>query len=954
MGKTPPFALSNLNWQHQCKSKNMNTKTLLLLALALLSSLALGAQSYQVFGRVADGKTEQPLPGAHIYLSGNGNEYTALTSERGGFRIAGLPEGAYQLQVSFVGYATLNREVAIAGQDLRLGLLALQEIALDLDEIEITGKVPLATQQGDTTQYSSAAYKVNPDANAEDLIRKMPGVVLENGQVQAQGEQVQQVLVDGKPFFGNDPAAALRNLPAEVIDKIQVFDQQSDQDRFSGFNSGETTKAINIITKPGMRQGEFGKLYAGIGPDAKYQAGGALNIFKGDSRISLIGQTNNINQQNFASEDLTGLLGNSGGRSARGGRGGGRPGRGSSGGNASDFLIGAQNGIATTHAFGLNYTDKWGEKTEVTASYFLNYTDNEAAVNEYRAYLNEEIEGQVFRQQQSANNQNLNHRFNLRAEHNFNDRNALIIQPRLTLQESQGMERAIAQTTFGDSLLNLTNYGLRADLSATDFSNRLTYRHRFEKRGRTLSLSTDAGYKRQNGDRFLDSESQFFEDTLYTEQLQQYAGLDSKTWQYGADVRYSEPLGEKAQLQLSLASGLERNDGQQETFDYLASDAAYSLLNPALSNTFNSNYRTHSGGAGLRINNKGLMFNLQLTAQWANLEGEQVFPNAGQVGQQFFNILPRAFLRYRFSQSANLRAGYFTRTSPPGLSQLQEAVNNSNPVQLTTGNAELEQDYSHRLFARYSNTNTEKGTVFFALLSAQYTANHIGNSTLTAARDTDLGNGIILPRGAQLIQPVNLNGYWNARAYTTYGFPLSPLRSNLNTDLSLSYIRSPGLVNGAANFANTLTSGLGLTLSSNISEQVDFTIGSRTSMSQVRNTLNSALDNSFINQSSRVGANFIFGKGWVIRTDLNHQLYSGLSDGFNQNFWLLNAALGKKFLKDDRAELTLSAFDLLGQNNSISREVTDAYLQDTQTQVLRRFFMLTFTYNIRHFGSPQG
>ena len=221
----------------------------------------------------------------------------------------------------------------------------------------MVAKTPPVQQKGDTIQYNASQYKTNPDATAEDLVGKMPGITVDNsGTVTAHGDQVKSVTVDGKKFFGDDATAALRNLPAEVIDKIQVFDKLSDQAQFTGFDDGNSVRAINIVTKPNMRNGRFGRLFAGYGTDGRYNVGGNVNFFHGDRRLSFVGLFNNINQQNFSSQDLLGFSNNNN----RGGRGGGVP------------SVGAQSGINTTNAFGINYTDMWGKKLEVQASYFFN------------------------------------------------------------------------------------------------------------------------------------------------------------------------------------------------------------------------------------------------------------------------------------------------------------------------------------------------------------------------------------------------------------------------------------------------------------------------------------------------------------------------------------------------------------------------------------------------------
>ncbi|MFT5386805.1 MAG: hypothetical protein ACI81W_004223, partial [Saprospiraceae bacterium] len=322
-----------------------------ILALLLTLSAILSAQNFSITGKVVDTETNEPLAGAHVSLLHPwGEAYkTAVSSGNGSFELNNLSKGGYALQISYIGYTNYETEVTIVDENVVLGILNMSE-GVALSQVEITAKIPLAEQKGDTTQYNAEAFKVMQDASAEELIEKMPGVVIKDGKIQAQGEEVTEILVDGKPFFGNDPQAALKNLPAEVISKIQVYDQTSEQSSFSGFKDGETTKTINIITRPEMRNGQFGKAYAGYGYENKYQAGGNASLFNGNQRISFIGQTNNINQQNFSSEDLLGVTGGSSGRGGgmRGGGRGGRGGGGRGGGSSRDFLIGQQNGIAET------------------------------------------------------------------------------------------------------------------------------------------------------------------------------------------------------------------------------------------------------------------------------------------------------------------------------------------------------------------------------------------------------------------------------------------------------------------------------------------------------------------------------------------------------------------------------------------------------------------------------
>ena len=345
--------------------------TRLILMLVILGAAAFTqAQEFTLRGSIIDGSNKMPLGGANAVAILNSDASTQkgdISNKYGGFSIS-LKPGKYTLQISFVGYKTCEQAVEILDRNVSLGRLSLNPSRQDLDEVTVTGKVPLAKQLGDTISYNADAYKTNPDANAENLIEKMPGVSVQNGQVQAQGEAVQKVLVDGKPFFGNDPKAALQNIPAEMVKKVEIFDQQSEQAQFTGIEDGETTKTVNIVTRKEYRNGTFGNAAAGYGTDERYLASASVNVFRDKRRISLLGLSNNVNQLNFSSEDLVGVA-SSGGRRGRGRRSSG-------GGKVNDFTVNSSGGITTTNAIGLNYTDKWSDQVEITASYFMNRGDN--------------------------------------------------------------------------------------------------------------------------------------------------------------------------------------------------------------------------------------------------------------------------------------------------------------------------------------------------------------------------------------------------------------------------------------------------------------------------------------------------------------------------------------------------------------------------------------------------
>ena len=921
-----------------------------LLVFTILPSGTALAQ-YSIKGTVKDNNNEG-LIGASVSV------YTAADSFAGGgaadldgnFEVVNIAPGAYSLRISYLGFADFTQTVNVLNANVELGTLRMKAATgKALDEVKVTEKAIAVQQKEDTTQFNANSYKVNPDASAEDLLRKMPGMDMSSGKPQAQGEQVAKVLVDGKPFFGDDPSSSLKNLPAEVIDKIQVYDERSEQSQFTGFDDGNTSKTINIITKSGKRQGVFGKVYAGAGsdgtedrsgnPDFKYNVGGNVNYFEGDRRVSLIGHTNNINVQNFSSQDLLGITGSSGGRGFGGG--------GRRGGGENAMTMNAANGISKTNALGLNYSDKWGKKIDVTASYFFNNSDNVTEQATQKNYVIPSLSDQTSFDTSLANTVNYNHRFNMRFNYNIDSNNSILFIPNLSFQDNRSSSSQATQTFRNNNeLLNTSNNTYESNLKGYNLNSMFLYRHKFKKKGRTLSLWANGGANSNDGDTKLYAPVTSI-DTNYI--LDQESTIAKNGWNINSNLNYTEPLSKKSFLQIQYGLNYQQSESDKRTYNFSETTNDYTSVDSLLSNTFSTNYITNKGGLTYRFMDSNFNFNIGVDFQNANLTSQNVLPTNTSIDRAFNNILPSARLQYNFSKKKNLRLFYRTSTNAPSVDQLQNVINNANPLQQSSGNPNLVQSYQHNLNMRYNATNTNANSTFFAMLSGTATQDYIGNSTIIADSTTPIGSDIVLKAGQQFNRPENLSGYYNLRSFATYGLPISSLKSNINVNANAGYVRTPGLINQQKNYANNISAGLGLVLSSNISENIDFTLSTTSNYNIVQNTLNTSSDSRFLNQTSRLALNYIFWKGIAFNTELNHQYYTGLSAGFNQNYLLWNMSLAKKLFKNRQGEVKLSVYDLLKQNNSIVPTVTETYTQYTQTNVLRQYFMLTFTYNLRFF-----
>ena len=805
------------------------------------------SQNITLKGIVTDKSEKSAITGATVTLI-NQNDTALktfkLTDANGNFQFNKLSTNAYVVKISYSGYEKIEQKINLQASNKVAISFAIAKIATDLTGVVIVAKAQPVSQKGDTTEFSASQFKVNPDATAEDIIKKLPGItVSRDGTVTAAGEQVRKVTVDGKDFFGDDATAALRNLPADIIDKIQVFDRLSDQAQLTGFDDGNSIKTLNIVTKSGIRNGQFGRIYAGAGTNETYSAGGNVSLFKGDRRLSFVGNFNNINLQNFSSQDLLGVTSTGGGGGARGG--GGRGGGG--GGGTDNFTVGQSNGINQTNAFGVNFSNVYTKKLTLTGSYFFSKSKNEnEGLTSAETFFNPK---NIFSIQKSSSiSTNYSHRINLRMEYKIDSANSLFIIPNISFQKNNTLSNFSSDNFYAiNDSTNTSLGGTEADKNGFNIRNNIMLRHSFPKRGRSLSVGFNTAWSKNDGETLTDTKFKFYKNGLVTDSsLNRFADNATNGTTIGGNIAFTEPIGKKSQLQIDYTPSIQKNKANQETFSY--DGQKYNVFDTSLSNKFDNTITTHNAGLNYRLGqSRDEQLSLGLNFQTANLQSDRVFPTTTKVNQTFTNILPNIVWRKKLSNYSNIRLFYRANTNFPSINQLQDVVNLNNPLSVSSGNPELKQSYTNFLNGRYTYTNTKTQHSFFANLFLQTASDYI-------------------------------------------------------------------------NFNNSAT-----------------------------NTINSTAT-KYTSQVIGAQLNLLNKKGWFIQNDVSGNINRGLGAGFNQNYWLWNAALGKKILKKQVGELKLSVFDLLKQNQSIVRTVTGNYIQDAQTQVLKQYFMLTFTYKLKNFG----
>lgn len=942
-------------------------KKILLIAFAItIVYTNLFSQNYSIEGIVIDKQNDKPLKSASVSVHRKRDSLLLkgeVTDKDGKFKIEGIEHKNIYLKINFVGYKPFYKDIKFETEErINLGKLVLEPDVVQMKSVQVVGDMVRAEIKQDTTEFNTKAIKTQPNAEAEELIKKIPGVQVDRqtGSVKAQGEDVKEVLVNGRQYFGDDPMMAMRNLPADVIDRVQIFDKMSEQAQFSGFDDGSRYKAMNLITKSGMLV--FGKLYGGYGYQDKYTAGGNVNWMTSTSRLSIIGMSNNVNQLNFNFQDILGIFG-SGGSSSRshgpsnqvrqrifssGSQFFRPPAGGGPFGSLADFFVGNLNGLTTTHAIGANYTDIFAEKLQVNLSYFLNYTDNENDEDLWRRYFLETDTNYLYNQTTLNNTKNLNHRINGRIEWNLDSNSRLIIRPNGSIQSADSRYSLLGQSiTNVDQLLNSQDSRTNSDYGGYNFSNETTFLHRFDKKGRTLSLSIRNQFNKNDGDYFLDS--------YYNELLQQFSDTlnqYNKSLRNGATHRgeftYTEPIDTNMQISLSYEPSISNDKEDRSLFQFNPIDKEYNIIDSSLSNYSLAQTISQRVGLGYRLTSTFVDFNINLNYQITNFtnEKQKIFPYT--IEKNYYNWLPRAFFNFKISDKSSIRAHFSVSSQTPSVTQLSPVVNNSNPLQITAGNPNLNQSITYNFFTRYFGIFNNNRSNFFIMFNLSKTEDYISNITFFASKDTIINNYNVI-KGTQVSIPQNFGSSYSARSFTTLSVPVDLIKSTLNLNGGFSYTEAPGQINGVDNLSKTYTYNIGFDLNSNISPEIDFSVGTSTLYNVMRNNVRNTFNGEYYNIISYARINWTFWKSFFVSLDLNHRYSTGYSTGYNQDLFITNLTIGNRTIYNNNFDVRLQVFDLFDQTKSISRNITDAYFEDINSLVLRRYGMLSVTYYLRPF-----
>ncbi len=883
-----------------------------------------------------------PLNGATISLINTKDSSLfsfVRTDSTGSFIFKNMPKGKYRLSASYTGFHTAWRNLQVSGESIiDLGQIFMRDKTM-LDEIVVDAERPPVVVNGDTLEFNAGSFATKPNAVVEDLLKKMPGIQVDkDGTIRVNGQRINKVFVNGKEFFTGDPKIATRNLPADAVDKVQVFEKQSDQSEFTGFKDGNSETALNLKLKKDAKNPTFGKVKAGAGTAGRYDEQFNINRFKGDQQISAIGMANNANKQGFSLMDILNFTGET--KNMMKGGGGGMKIVINNGGG-TDFGLpvdgaGPNNaGISTTLAGGINFNDTWKKKTDFNGSYFY----NNIAVGTDQ-HLNREFISPLnpySYSENSINNRSTeSNRFNISVDHKIDSFNSIKYTPSYTHQKNHYSSSNDYFSTLTDNTkLNEGFSNTSSEAVGDDFKNNLLFKHRFAKKGRTVSASISFNYNDTYSSGSQHSINNFFNGSSSNnvDTINQVNSLQSVTQNYGANVIYTEPLSKKTLIELNGSYNFNKGYLNKRTFDFNLSNEKFDKLNPVQSNAFNNEYEYTGFGSALKHITKKYSLNFGANLQNAKLTSK-LKDSSFIVSHTLVSLLPSANFTYFLARTKTFKIDYNTSTQQPTSTQLQPVTDITDPLNIRKGNPLLKQEYIHNASIQFFSASPFLQKNLMVLLNASASKNAIVN-----ADDIDA-------QGIRTTHPVNANGVYNVFGIVDWGFKIKKTNTRLTLGGNVFLNNNVNLVNGAKNNIHNVSYSPRLSLNYSYKEKLDISAEARVSYNTTKYSLQSSLNDDYWQQQYSFEVNSSLPLGIGLNSDVTYIANTGRPAGFNTYATRWNADITKLVFKNKKGELKFSVNDILNENIGVSRNANQNYIEDVTYKTLKRYYMVSFTYSL--------
>lgn len=886
--------------------------------------MCVSAVAFNITGAMKDSSGE-PLVGGSVRLLTPRDSTmvkSAVADADGRFSLTGVNNGRYIAEFSYVGSRTAYQNVTVSGANITLKPVTLSDDAYVLKDVTVTGiRTPIKVMQ-DTIEYAAETYKVQPNAVVEDLLKRLPGVeVSSDGSITSNGKTVSKILIDGKEFFSDDPKVASKNLPVNMVEKVQVVDRKSDLARITGVDDGEEETVINLTVKKGMKNGWFGNAEAGYGTDSRYKGSFVVNRFWNDNQITFLGGLNNINQPAFTD-----------GASGRFRR------------------FGGDNGITRSKALGVNFNVGNGEILRVGGNVMYSHTDVRTNTRQNRQYLFQDSTA-YNNSRKYSKDQGHNVRADFRLQWKPDSFNTLDFRPSMNFSSNRSWSNDSSMMLSG-RLENVTQSQNKALSKGTswEFGAQLIYSHSFRNHpGRSFSIfgNIRTSNVREREDSW--SLNKYFllgTDSLYD----QYS--DNHTWSNTLTARatWTEPLGNAKNghfLTLAYRFQYRWNNADKFTYDlpayedydpYLPHLVTDSDLNPELSNQFRNDYMSQDIRVGYKYINTTTNLEVGVSAVPQMSKSINLLNHAKDISRNTWNMAPFLRYRYKMTKTRSLNIDYRGQTNQPSMTQLQPVADMSNPLNIIVGNPGLDPSFTHNIRLRFQDFNQGAQRSVMAMLNASIVQNSIVSST-TFSPET----------GGQTTTYRNVNGAWNAFGGVMFSMPFRNKAWTTSLFSMLNYNHAVGYNNGDRNTSNSFN----INLSPGIAFRPDyfqFELRPRYGLQTVSNTRATTNNRTVHNYGGRFDGTYYTKFGLTISTDLEYTATSGYASGYDTRSWMWNAEVSYSFLRAQNATVSVRAYDLLNQKSNIRRNITANYIDDTAYNSLTRYFMVSFTYKFNTFG----
>lgn len=898
--------------------------------LAATAATAMAALAYNVTGTVTDNQGE-PLTDATVrILAAKDSSFVkgSIADLDGNFKFTGLKNGRYLAETTYIGYNKTLTPFRISGANASLDTIRVDESSIVLQEATVIGvKTPVKVMQ-DTIEFNADTYKTPPNAVVEDLLKRLPGVEVDSdGKITSNGKEVTKILIDGKEFFADDPKVASKNLPVNMIDKLQVVDRKSDLARLTGVDDGEDETVINLTVKKGMKNGWFGTVEGGYGTDERYQATFNINRFWGDNQITFLGSANNTNELGFTD------------------------------GNGNRFRrFGGSQGLTTSQALGINFNVGNKEIFRVGGNVMYSHSDRNVIRRQERQYL--EADSTSFASSgRNARDRGHNVSAGFRMEWMPDSFNTLEFRPTLSYNMNSSSSIDSTITRAGDAARTAVSRSLNtaaADGHSLEFGARLIYSHSFRRhRGRSFSISAE--YNHSN---IREHENTFSRNLFYllndsVDIYDQEASNHSWTDRMSARLTWTEPLGNvKNGRFLTFAYNLNYrwNNADNMIYDhpllpmpgpdgFPEVDYSQLIFNPDLSNRFRNDYFNQDIRLGFRQVTKSINFEGGISLVPQMSKSIDLINSDRDIDSRWVvNVAPFLRYRHRFSKTRSLNIHYRGRSSQPSLTQLQPVPDKSDPMNIIYGNPALDPSFSHNMNIRFQDFNTERQRSIMLMANMSLTQNSIV-SNITRDRET----------GAQTTRYENVNGVWSARVMSIFSQPLRNKFWQINNHLFVNYNRNVGFNNGQRNRSGSLmvAESFGIAFRP---DNLELELRPNYRLQTTHNSLQGVGGQTVHTYGGTFSAYYSTPIGVILNSDLTYSGSAGYAAGYNQKQWMWNASISYQFLPSRSLTVALKAYDLLNQRSNISRTITANYIDDTMINDLTRYFMLTVSYKFNTFG----